>query len=255
MKFFFYMIISISLLFSSDIINSIGMKFKEVPSGDFLMGAQADCPKDNPFTENDELEECIKQKNIKKEELPAHIVKIQRFYMQETEVTQGQWYDIMGNNPARFKVNDKNMPIERVSFDDVLQFIVRLNIKESTKKYSLPTEEEWEYAARAGISSKWYSSNQAYLTTAAVYATNNPLPVKSKQPNDWGLYDMLGNVWEWTKSGWRNNYNDDKHSQIFTSRGGSWYDSTPDDITLSRRRGMSSVYSNDNLGFRLIINP
>ncbi len=138
-----------TLSFGSDYTNSIGMKFKDIPSGSFVMGTPTpNCPKDNPFTEINEFDECLG--SISKDETPAHRVSLSSFYLAETEVTQGQWYEVMGNNPAKFKTGDPNMPVEQVRFDDAKEFISRLNQKEDTNKYRLPTEEEWEYAARAG---------------------------------------------------------------------------------------------------------
>lgn len=210
-----------SFLFAGDFTNSIGMVFKEIPSGSFLMGtATPNCPKDNPYTSQNEYEDCMS--DIKKE-TPQHKVFVDGFYMQESEVTQGQWYEVMGDNPADFKTGDANMPVEHVSWDDAKRFINKLNTKEKTDKYRLPTEEEWEYAARAGTTTKWYcGDNESCVSSIAVTGTSSPKPVKSKKPNAWGLYDMSGNVWEWTDSCWRDDYNSEKKCDRKVIRGGSW---------------------------------
>ena len=120
------------------------------------------------------------------------------FYIGKFEVTQAQWKKVMGSNPSVFqevKVPDADShPVENVTWKDVQKFIDRLNKLEKGKKYRLPTEFEWEYAARAGATSDiaWSEINQT-----AQLGTNTTQPVGQKKPNAWGLYDMLGNVWEW----------------------------------------------------------
>ncbi len=124
--------------------NSVSMKFVKIPSGGYMMGTPIPakkCPKDNPFTKQDEHAICLKKaKKIKnsvdKSETPSHKVTLQSFYMQTTEVTQKQWYDVMGSNPAYFKNGNPNMPIESVSYNDVVLFIKKLNEKEHTTKYN-----------------------------------------------------------------------------------------------------------------------
>lgn len=121
--------------------------------------------------------------------------------MATTEVTQGQWYAVMGNNPAYFQNGNPDMPVEQVSWYDAQAFIKKLNQKEHTNAYRLPTEEEWEYAARAGSSGKWcFGNSESELSQYAWYDGSTTHPVATKKPNKWGLYDMYGNVWEWTNS-------------------------------------------------------
>jgi len=204
-----------ALVYAGDYTNSIGMKFKDISSGSFMMGTQPpgteNCPQDNPFTSPNEYTDCA---NTKKgdapisSETPAHKVSLKSFYMAETEVTQGQWYTIMGNNPAEFKTGNPDMPVEQVSWEDARTFVDRLNAKENTNKYRLPTEEEWEYAARAGTNTKWYCGNdESCVNSIAVSDTNTSKPVKSRKQNAFGLYDMSGNVWEWTDSCYTETYN------------------------------------------------
>ena len=232
-----------SFLFAADYTNSIGMVFKEIPSGSFMMGTKstADCLKNNPHPTTIERDRC----HSEGAEIPEHEVTLKGFYMAETEVTQGQWYEVMGNNPAKFKTGDANMPVEQVNWDDTQEFIKRLNQKEGGKKYRLPTEEEWEYAARAGTTTKWYcGDNESCVDSIAVYGTSSPKPVKSKKPNAWGLYDMSGNVWEFTGSCWTDDYNSAKDCGFKVYRGGSWYNKKTDFT------GLDSMSSTNRIGYR-----
>ena len=128
--------------------------------------------------------------------------------MQVTEVTQGQWQTIVGNNPSFFPNCGDNCPVEQVSFNDCKEFIRRLNQKEGTNKYRLPTEAEWEYACRAGSTTAFanggitklecgYDPNLDAMGWYCANSGKKTHPVARKNPNAWGLYDMHGNVWEW----------------------------------------------------------
>src|SRR5262249_33428411 len=113
---------------ASPLTNSLGMQFTLIPAGEFQMGS----------TSSDD------------DEGPVHTVRISKpFYLGIYEVTQGQWEAVMGNNPSRFK-GDASRPVENVSWEEVQQFIDKLNTREGGTKYRLPTDAEWEYAARAG---------------------------------------------------------------------------------------------------------
>jgi formylglycine-generating enzyme required for sulfatase activity len=181
---------------------TINAKFVLIPSGTFLMGWPGpDKEKLQPYGPDER----------------QHPVTISKpFYMQTTEVTQGQWKTIMGNNPSWFKKCGDNCPVEKVSWYDVQDFIKKLNQLEGTNKYRLPTEAEWEYAARAGTTTRFNTGN-CLLDTQANFShgsrlsdfrdcprpkkSENPktLPVGSFAPNAWGLYDTHGNVKEWTR--------------------------------------------------------
>ena len=151
--------------------------------------------------------------------MESNEVKIdQDFYLGKYPVTQQQWEAVMGNNPSHFKGG--SLPVETVSWDDAQIFIQKLNQLSSKKLYRLPTEEEWEYACRAGSTSEYYFGDDAsQLGEYAWYngnSGNTTHPVGTKKPNGWGLYDMAGNVWEWTDS-W---YDSSRSNSVL--RGGSW---------------------------------
>lgn len=132
------------------------------------------------------------------EEKPVHDVCVSDFYMGKHEVTQGQWKRIMGNNPSSFSGCGDNCPVEHVSWNDAQNFIRRLN-SQSGKGYRLPTEAEWEYAARSGGKSEKFAGG-ADVNTVAWYDGNSSSkahPAGQKLPNGLGLHDMSGNVWEW----------------------------------------------------------
>lgn len=118
------------------------------------------------------------------------------YYIGITEVTQAQWKRVMGYNPSQFKgtTNADSLPVENVSWKDAKKFIKKLNHLEKQKNYRLPSEMEWEYAARAG-SKKDIPWDE--IQAAANLNKTMPISVANKKPNAWGLYDVLGNVWEW----------------------------------------------------------
>ena len=115
----------------------------------------------------------------------------------------------MGDNPSYF-TGDDNLPVERVSWDNVQRFITKLNDKEGTSKYRLPSEAEWEYACRAGTTTRYsFGDNESELGEYAWYSSNSDSqthPVGQKRANPWGLYDMHGNVWEWVQDCWHDSY-------------------------------------------------
>jgi formylglycine-generating enzyme required for sulfatase activity len=184
-------------------------------------------------------------------EKPAHRVTVGDFYIGKYEVTQRQWKQVMGveNNPSHFKGDE--LPVENVSWIDIQEFIQRLN-KLTGKKYRLPTEAEWEYAARGGVKSRgykyvgsntigdvaWYYENSGnkvldennYRSDDIEKNNNMTHPVGTKQPNELGIYDMSGNVWEWVND-WYGEYSESAKTNPQGSssgsyrviRGGCWY--------------------------------
>ncbi len=132
------------------------------------------------------------------DELPTHQVTVGEFYIGKYEVTQGQWQAVMGSNPSSFSSCGADCPVESVNLSDVQTFITTLN-QLSGKNYRLPTEAEWEYAARSGGQSQEYSGGSD-INAVAWYASNSggtTHPVGQLQANGLGLYDMSGNVDEW----------------------------------------------------------
>ncbi len=202
-----------------DFTNSVGIVFKHIPTGEFMMGSVTPkCPNDDPFTRQDEYQECIddSDKSSNSDETPYHKISIKGFQMSSTEVTQLQYYQVMGKNPAQFLTDElgydsRHNPVENVSWDEAIAFINRLNKLEKTTKYRLPTEAEWEYAARSATATKWsFGNDELLINDHAWYALNSgdqTHPVGKKQPNAWGLYDMHGNVWEWCQDWYVDNYN------------------------------------------------
>ncbi len=188
--FLFFILPNIVLSQNRGFTNKMDMEFVYIPAGTFMMGS----PPDEMGRNNDE--------NLHQVTITAG------FYILTTEVTQGQWKHLMGNNPSENKKKGSDGPVEQVSWHDCKKFIDRLNIKERTDKYRLPTEAEWEYVSRAGStqafekgeikkigcilipeldSVSWYCGNSGFVSHK----------VALKMPNVWGVYDMNGNLKEW----------------------------------------------------------
>jgi formylglycine-generating enzyme required for sulfatase activity len=161
------------------------------------------------------------------DEKPAHQKKVHDFYLSKYQVTQKQWIEIMRSNPSIFKDNE-NCPVENVSWFDIQQFIKKIN-KYTGKNYRLPSEIEWEYAARGGINEhKHRFSGSDDINEVAWYrgnSENKTHPVGEKWPNELGIYDMSGNVQEWCKDKYKN-YNLSQENgfalNYFVLRGGNW---------------------------------
>jgi len=225
------------------------MKFIQIPTGTFIKGIQAqNCPKDNPYTDKNEYTECI---NNTKNSLN---VNVESFYMQSTEVTQDQWFQIMGNNPSKFKTGNSSMPVEQLSFSDVQKFIKLLNEKEGTTKYAMPTEIQWEYASCAGapIERGCDMASERCGDTIALRGVESPNPVASKEPNQWGLYDMNGNVWEWVSNCYQDN-SDPKSPIGKNSECKCCWVNLMDDCNTIARFNYSSDYRYFSVGFRLVM--
>lgn len=176
---------------ASKVTNSVGVELILIPAGSFQMGG-------DPNFED-----------AASDETPRHKVTISKpFYLGKTEVTQEQWVAVMGSNPSQFK--GRSNPVERVSWNDVQTFTTRLNAKEGTTRYRLPTEAEWEYAVRAGTTGKYgFGDDEGQLGTYAWFGDNSgnkTHPVAQLHPNAWGLYDMHGNVWEWVQDWYGGQY-------------------------------------------------
>ena len=224
--------------------NSIGMEFVLIPAGTFEMGSDPQCAQD------------------KHDEMPAHTVTISKsFYLGKYPVTQAQWEAVTGSNPG-WDIGPNN-PVERVAWDDVQVFIGKLNEKEGGNKYRLPTEAEWEYAARAGASSAYsFGDDAEELFRYAWYKDNSggtTHPVGQKLPNPWGLHDVHGNVWEWVQDWYGEAYyatspgTDPKgpsNGEFRVLRGGSQHDGARSCRSAFRESFMPWLPDN-RLGFRL----
>ncbi|HRG09764.1 MAG TPA: formylglycine-generating enzyme family protein, partial [Cyclobacteriaceae bacterium] len=195
--------------------NSIGIEFIEVPAGSFTVGKFEPTTSQFGFLqqyrkdETDEMGlpklkgsdyEAAKQFALRDARTGFEVTISKPFYIGKFEVTQAHWKKIMGTNPAHFQGNNiadntDNFPVESITWKEIQLFIKKLNQLEKGKAvYRLPTEFEWEYAARAGNKDDiaWNEINET-----AHIAKLTPQAVGQKKPNAWGLYDMLGNVWEW----------------------------------------------------------
>lgn len=216
--------------------NGAGIEFVWVPPGSFLMGS-----------ENGELDER-----------PPRMVTIREgFYMGRYEVTQAQWQRLMGNNPSTFKGDD--LPVEQVSWTDAVALIAKLNAQNDGYRYRLPSEAQWEYAARAGTTGE-YAGDLAATGWYGENSDGRTHPVGTRRPNAFGLYDMHGNVWEWCQDKYHPSYEGAPTdgsawltggSQKMVKRGGSWFGIAS--RCRSARRDMEpATYREDNLGFRLV---
>ena len=163
------------------------------------------------------------------DEKPVHSVTLNDYYIGETEVTQELWEAVMGSNPSVFKGSKK--PVEMVSWNNCQEFIMKLN-RLTGRDFRLPTEAEWEYAARGGNKSQGYKYSGSNTIDDVAWYDENSLsthPVGTKAPNELGLYDMSGNVWEWC-SDWYGDYSSSSQTNPTGSssgsgrvlRGGSW---------------------------------
>jgi formylglycine-generating enzyme required for sulfatase activity len=191
-------------------------------------------------------------------EKPSHSVPVSSFSIGKYEVTQAQWKAVMGSNPSYSKGD--NLPVEDVSWNDVQEFIKKLN-SQTGKNYRLPTEAEWEYAARGGSKSKGYKySGSNDIDNVAWFGENSGStthPVGTKQPNELGIYDMSGNVLEWC-SDWYGTYSASAQQNPMGAssgsdrvyRGGSWRD-LASGCRVAFRFTDAPGNSGDDLGFRL----
>ncbi len=224
----------------------VGIRFVKIEAGCFLMGRDTELKESSPI------------------ELPQHRVCIEKpFYLGETEVTQKQWEDVMGSNPSKYKALYK--PVEKVNWSDTQEFIKRLNEKEGGNAFRLPTEAEWEYAARAGSTTLYsFGDNPKELVNYAWFGNEgyhgSSHEVGTKKPNPWGLHDMHGNVWEWVQDWYDPNYyhnspeKDPKgpdSGQYRVYRGGSWVGKAINLRSALRYSGLPVSRTSD-IGFRLL---
>ncbi len=234
--------------------NALGMEFVWIKPGTFTMGS--------PFSESG-----------RDDDKRQHRVTLTKgFHMQTTEVTQGQWQAVMGSNPSHFSSCGSDCPVEQVSWNDVQEYIRKLNQK-TGQTYRLPTEAEWEYACRAGTDTP-FSTGNCLSTSEANYDGDypyegcpkghdrkSPVKVGSFASNAWGLYDMHGNAWEWC-SDWKGDYpsghvtdpTGPSSGGYRVDRGGGWGSVARDCRSANRYYGRPGLRG-FNLGFRLVLSP
>jgi sulfatase modifying factor 1 len=194
--------------------------------------------------------------------------------MQTTEVTQGQWWQVMGTDPSSFDDCGDNCPVETVSWDEAQAFIEELNRREATNGYRLPTEAQWEYACRAGTTTPFsfgeclstsqanYDGDYPYTGCSSGTYRKTPIAVASLGKNAWGLYDMHGNVWEWC-SDWYGSYSSavprpdpegPTSGNYRVIRGGSWNIGARS-CRSANRNGVTPELPPSYLGFGFVMRP
>ncbi len=233
--------------------NDPGMQFVSIPAGEFPMGCS----------------EGAKPVECSADEKPRHTVQITRpFEIGKTVVTQQQWQATMGSAPSRYKGD--TLPVEQVSFQDVQTFLEKLNARNDGYLYRLPTEAEWEYAARAGTADQFAGATVAESLARrsppddwAWYNVEKTQPVATKKPNAWGLYDMRGNVAEWVQDWYDAKYYakspmadpagpDRNGGGGRGARGGTFHDEGPWLTRVSLRTHFPEDYRHFDLGFRVV---
>ena len=244
--------------FAESFTSPFGQNFVKIKAGEFVMG-----------NENfDDLAKEVKPSRLEhlRKELPAHKVTISKdFWLATTEITQGMWLELMGYKPGKERRWEREdwaqLPVSRVSWESVQEFIELVNETDDTYRYRLPTEAEWEYAARAGTRGlrPFAYDNMAEYAWFRASSGNKPMPVGTLKPNAWGLYDMVGNLWEWVADSYDSEYYsvspsmDPKGpalSQRKVMRGGS-YHCTPERVRVGIRGSYVEYRSLSTLGFRL----
>ena len=223
-------------------VGNVSFNMIRVDGGTFMMGATSE------------------QENPENDEKPVHQVTLSTFYIGETEVTQELWQAVMGKNPSKYKGSQQ--PVEQVNWDDCLKFIVKLN-KKTGLQFRMPTEAEWEFAARGGNKSQGcqYSGSDniadvAWYTENSSFSTHD---VKTKQPNELGIYDMSGNVEEWCQD-WFERYNNGSFTNPIgpatgynrICRGGGW-DYYAKGCRVSNRISSKPSTRNELVGLRLVL--
>lgn len=222
-------------------VNSIGMRFVRIPAGSFQMGSM----------------------DGQDDERPVHEVEISEpFYIGALEVTQQQWTQVMGANPSRFR--EPFHPVERVTWSDAQAFVDSLTAREDGDRYRLPTEAEWEYAARGGRQTPFsFGSSTDSLRAHAWFNANaneHSWPAGRKRPNPFGLHDVYGNVWEWVQDAYNPFFyrfsptvdpKNDADSNARIMRGGGWL-SIKKDMRAANRAWTRGDTGGRMIGFRVV---
>ena len=251
----------------TEITNKFGMQFVHIQPGTMLVGKYAptvsrgwgyDPKRKSEFPQIlPEADFELAEQLASAASQPGFMVTIdQPYYIGKFEVTQSQWEKVMDSNPSTFneillKLDTRNFPVESISWKDVQEFIKKLNQLDTEYSYRLPSEFEWEYAARAGAQDDiaWSEINKV-----AVIAKSTPANIGSKQPNAWGLYDMLGNVWEWVEDIYNEQLFADpippKKGKEHVLKGAPFYGDVKNATYMTHAGGPGSKY---DVGFRLVM--
>ena len=224
-------------------VRGVSFEMVRVEGGTFRMGATSE-----------------QEDDADSDEKPVHSVTLSSYYIGKTEVTQALWQAVMGSNPSNFKGAD--LPVECVSWDDCQEFIRKLNSM-TGQNFRLPTEAEWEFACRGGNNSRGYKYSGSNNLGSVAWCDGNSggktHPVATKSPNELGIYDMSGNVWEWCAD-WYGGYSSSAQTNPKgpyggsgrVSRGGSW-DDCAGICRSSIRRDIYPTYGIYFLGLRLAL--
>jgi formylglycine-generating enzyme required for sulfatase activity len=245
-----------------DLGDGVSLRLVRIPAGEFVMGSPADEP---PRFDR---------------EGPQHRVRVGEFWMGQIPITQAQWRAVMGNNPSRFKdqPDSDQRPVERVSWRDAMAFGRRLS-ERTGRRFTLPSEAQWEYACRAGTTTPFhvgdmittklanYDGNYTYANGPEGEYREQTTPVGLFPANAWGLQDMHGNVWEWCLDQWHDSYagapgdggawlvSEDVNSGVNRLlRGGSWDDLPRYCRSASRLPSLPDL-ADLNVGFRVVCLP
>jgi formylglycine-generating enzyme required for sulfatase activity len=218
-------------------VADVVQRLRWIPPGTFWMGS----PK--------EEEARFSEEGLRHQETIAS-----GFWVFDTPCTQAFWEAVMGENPSQFKGPDR--PVESVSWHQCQEFLRALNSRLEGLQLSLPSEAQWEYACRAGTTAARYSEEFDKIGWHHKNSEGETQPVAAKEANSWGLYDMLGNVWEWCSDPWTSDYSDQSRAATADSpsarrviRGGSWHEGARSVRAASRYHGGPSVRGL-GLGFR-----
>lgn len=246
--------------------NGIGMEFQRIQPGSMTVGRiEIECPEYPDTRDVDEKEKWSKEDYERCEQLAKrdsqpgfHVTVQEPYYIGKYEVTQNQWLKVMGTNPSFFQGvqidgDSGNHPVENVTWSQAQAFIERLNAMDATASYRLPTEFEWEYAARAGNEEllSWAETReQAWIQDTNKGSTR---PVGQMKPNAWGLYDMLGNVWEWVADYYNDKTFPDpeppESGEVHVLRGGSFIADVVNATYFYHAGGPGNGY---DVGFRIV---
>lgn len=235
--------------------SGLGIEVVPIPAGTFQMGSEEVIKADDHWKL---CSDCPSRNDI---ERPVHEVTIRKdFWMGRFPVTQRQWQAVMGTNPSYAATARPDAPVDQVSWKDAQAFLTKLNTRQSAWTVRLPTEAEWEYAARAGTKEERYGP----LDEIAWYAANNSgttHPVGQKAPNAFGLYDMLGNVWQWCQD-WFGPYSSAPEidpqgpasGDLHPTRGGCFYCEAVHERAARRNRD-EEEHASRTIGFRIVAVP